>query len=230
MDDMGSTLISDAANDSGAVPDGGTLAPTADSSGDTLLASLAADGGSQQGQQNQQQQQRQQQGQQNQQGQQQVAEATVPDSPDGYTLEFVDGVAVDTTMLTGFQAVAHEMGLNTDQAQKLAGFYADQVERIDAERDTALRTAMLDARKQWEGEIKKSPTFELDRVRIGKVLKQYGTPELYDLFNATNIGSHPDFFRFLANVGKELGEPNIVGSGGGVEGVSAAKKLYPGMA
>lgn len=155
--------------------------------------------------------------------------ADVPKGPEGYALQFAEGMPVDEAMLGEFTIVAHKLGLSKTQAQELADMYAGQVERMESERQMAEHRVQTEARKKWEAQIKESPTFEVDKERIASVLKRFGTPALYDLLDFTNMGSHPDFFLFMANVGKALGEPEIKGAAATGQGLSAAKKLYPNM-
>lgn len=150
--------------------------------------------------------------------------AQVPESPEGYAIQFAEGLALDGELLGAFQKTAHELGINQGQAQKLADMYAEHA----ALAEQAQVKALLEARRLWEGEIKQSPTFEVDKARIQAVFRRFGTPQLYDLLDQTNLGSHPDFFRFLANVGRALGEPEFRGGAGGGE-LSAARIMYPDM-
>ena len=57
---------------------------------------------------------------------------SVPENPEGYQLEFAEGTQVDDGLLAGFKTVAHELGINQEQAQKLASFYATEVAKMNA--------------------------------------------------------------------------------------------------
>lgn len=152
--------------------------------------------------------------------------AKVPDKPDGYALKFTEGTRVDSEMLAGFQKTAHELGISQGKAQKLAEMYEAHAAKA-GERAVAERQKVIDAATaEWEAEIAKSPTFTQDREHIRSALRQYGDPELYELLDQTNLGSHPKMWGFMAKVGKALAEPGFHGKNSGKER-TAADVLYP---
>lgn len=161
-------------------------------------------------------------------GKQDDPAAQVPDKAEGYDLKFSPETKVDAELLGSFRQTALELGLTRGQAQKLGSLYeghmAKAAERMQAEQTKAL----LEARKVWEDEITRTPTFQEDQARIQSALRQFGDDELYELLNQTNLGSHPKMWAFMAKVGKALAEPSFHGSGAG-QTKSAAEVLYPNM-
>lgn len=149
----------------------------------------------------------------------------VPKSAEGYTIEMPEGVTVDKTLLQGFQSLAHEHKLPIGTAQKLAGLYAEHVARGQQAQAATLRAAV----DGWEAEIKAAPTFAADKTNAQRALAQYGSPELFAVMDETLIGSHPAVFRFMAQIGKALAEPDVKGGGGGSGALTAEKILYPDM-
>jgi hypothetical protein len=157
--------------------------------------------------------------------------AKVPDTPEGYDLKFSASTTVDKELLAGFQKTAHELGINAGQAQKLAALYEGHMAKAGERMQAEYTKFLLDARKGWEAEIEKSPTFEADRANIQTALRRFGDQELYDLLDQTNLGSHPKMWAFMAAVGKALVEPGFRGGSGNSGGEkSAAEILYPNMA
>ncbi|MDL2315705.1 hypothetical protein LJC59_01290 [Desulfovibrio sp. OttesenSCG-928-A18] len=154
----------------------------------------------------------------------------VPDSPDGYALSFAEGTRVDEALLGDFRSTAHELGLSQAQAQKIAELYAGYVPKAAEQAQKAQQEALLSARKQWEAEITKSPSFAADRGLAQAALRQYGSQELYALLDQTNLGSHPEMFNFIVKVGKALAEPGFKGGAGPRSAKTAAEVLYPDMA
>ena len=61
----------------------------------------------------------------------------VPEGPDGYQIEFAEGTQVDDGLLAGFITVAHELGINREQAQKLLLLCAHLEDNILAARGLA---------------------------------------------------------------------------------------------
>lgn len=154
--------------------------------------------------------------------------AQVPDKPEGYDLTFAPETQVDTALLDGFRKTAKEIGLTQGQAQKLGSMYEAQMADAGKRFVEAQTAVMLEARKGWEAEITKSPTFEKDMALVQETMRQFGDQELYDLLDQTNLGSHPKMFAFMAKIGKALAEPSVRGSHTG-QAKSAAEVLYPNM-
>ncbi len=154
--------------------------------------------------------------------------AKVPDTPEGYALEFAKGTEVDVLLLDNFRKTAKELGLTQGQAQTLASLYEANSKNQAEAFQKAQTKIMLDARKTWEAEIVSQPRFQEDLGLIQGALRQFGDKELYELLDQTNLGSHPKMFSFLAKVGRALAEPAFRGEQG-AESKSAAEVLYPNM-
>ena len=150
----------------------------------------------------------------------------VPDKPEGYDLKFAEGTQVDTELLSGFQAAAHELGLSQTKAQALAAMYEAHAAKAYDKAAEAQQQAIETAKTQWETEIQASPTFMQEREHIQAALRQYGDKELYDLLDQTNLGAHPKMWAFMAKIGKTLAEPGFVGKNSR-EPKSAADVMYP---
>ena len=159
-------------------------------------------------------------------------ENQAPDKAEGYALKCAPETKVDSGLLDSFRKTALELGLTRAQAGKLAGMYEQHAAKTAAEAARAMEAeqtrVMLEARKKWEAEITASPEFEAERGRIQAALRRFGSPELYTLLDQTNLGSHPEMWKFMAAVGQALAEPGFHGENGG-RAKSAAEVLYPNM-
>lgn len=151
----------------------------------------------------------------------------VPDSPEGYTLRFVQGVTVDRGLLSEFQRMAHESGMRLGDAQKLASLYAAHAGKSGEAAARAQAQAIENARVAWENEIRSSPAFAREKVYAQTALRKYGDNELYALMDQTNLGSHPKMWAFLSRVGKALSEPGFHGGPSSRDVRSAADIMYP---
>lgn len=151
----------------------------------------------------------------------------VPEKPDGYKFEFGEDSQVDEAMLGGFREIAHQLGITQEQAQKLAGFYEAQIKGMNATALEARTKQAVETEQGWLKEIKGMPDFDSRKADADKAMEQFGNPELVELLNNTRLGSHPTIFKFVAEVGKALGEPGFVRSKGGTGDLSLAEKLYP---
>jgi hypothetical protein len=155
---------------------------------------------------------------------------TKPEAPDGYTLNFAEGIEVDTALLGTFQATAHEMGLTVGQSQKLADLYAGHTAEQARSFQEAQYKALNDYITARNAELARRPDFQAELTLAKKTLREFGSPELAEALAQTAMGSHPALFDFMAKVGKALGEPEMRGGPGGPEGaVPLQDRLWPGM-
>ena len=157
------------------------------------------------------------------------ADAVVPDKPDGYALQFAEGLDVDNALLGGFKNTAHELGLNQSQAQKLADMYVNHMKDSAKSFNDAQTKALSEAQQGWEKEITSRPAFKQEVGDARRVLVQYGSPELSAIMDQSLMGSHPVFFDFVVKVGKALAEPELRGMAGSDKKVPLADRLWPGM-
>ena len=158
-----------------------------------------------------------------------AAAAVVPDTPDGYALQFSEGLDVDNALLGGFKNTAHELGLNQNQAQKLADMYVNHMKDSAKSFNDAQTKALSEAQQSWEKEITSRPAFKQEVSDARRVLVQYGSPELSAIMDQSLMGSHPVFFDFVVKVGKALAEPELRGMAGSDKKVPLADRLWPTM-
>ena len=157
------------------------------------------------------------------------ADAVVPDKPEGYALQFAEGLAVDEALLGGFKNTAHELGLNQSQAQKLADMYVNHMKDSAKSFHETQAKALSEAQQGWEKEITSRPAFKQEVGDARRVLVQYGSPELSAIMDQSLMGSHPVFFDFEVKVGKALAEPELRGMAGSDKKVPLADRLWPTM-
>ncbi len=157
------------------------------------------------------------------------ADTVVPDKPDGYALKFAEGLAVDNTLLGGFKNTAHELGLNQNQAQKLADMYVKHMTDSAKSFNDAQTKALSEAQQGWEKEITSRPAFKQEVADARRVMAQYGSPELNAIMDQSLMGSHPVFFDFVVKVGKALAEPEVRGMAGSDKKTPLADRLWPNM-
>ena len=162
-------------------------------------------------------------------GDAEAAAAVVPDKPDGYALKFADGLDVDNTLLGGFKNTAHELGLNQNQAQKLADMYVKHMTDSAKSFNDAQTKALSEAQQGWEKEITSRPAFKQEASDARRVMAQYGSPELNAIMDQSLMGSHPVFFDFVVKVGKALAEPDVRGMAGSDKKTPLADRLWPNM-
>lgn len=172
-------------------------------------------------------------------------DAEVEGTPDSYTFdapeEMPEGVVLDEGALERYSEAAKEVGLTQDQFQKLVEFSLQQTHE-----------SVIQANEAWEGRVnswreaaRTDPEFggtNYDaNVRVAlKAVEQFGDAEFSKLIQSPSaenpeglaIGNHPALLRFLARIGKAVGDPNFV-SGNEARQEMTDKdrlaRLYPSM-
>lgn len=156
--------------------------------------------------------------------------------PQGAPEEYADfqlpeGVQLDAELTSDLKAVAKELNLTQEQAQKLADLAADKTQGIGARQMEAIQAAQA----QWTADAKADKEFGGENLAENlavatKALDQFGTPELRTLLNESGLGNHPEIIRAFYRAGKAISEDRFIpsGNGGRAGGArDAAKSLYP---
>lgn len=149
-----------------------------------------------------------------------------PEVPESYEFKMPEGVELDKTAAEEFTAVAKEMKLTQDQAQKFAEIAAGIQQRG--------KEAHASAVTSWTEATKTDKEFGGDKLQenlaIAKqAIDRFGTPELKDVLNASGLGNHPEFVRAFYRAGKLLSEDAV--HSGRAPGASndIAKLMFPTM-
>jgi hypothetical protein len=149
------------------------------------------------------------------------------DAPETYDLKMPDGVELDKAAAEEFTAIAKEMKLSAESAQKFADIGAKMAQRQhEAHAKTVegwMETAKTD--KEFGGD-----KFNENLAVAKKALETFGTPELRDVLNASGLGNHPEVIRAFYKAGKAISEDGFVQGGAkGADANDPAKKLFPNM-
>ena len=85
----------------------------------------------------------------------------------------------------------------------------------------------------WQNEVKADPEIggpKLDQtlLGIGRLVSEYGTPELREAFNVTGAGNNPHIIRFLSKISSVLSEGRPVSGAPPATPKTLADKLYGG--
>lgn len=161
-------------------------------------------------------------------GEQKPADDASTQVPETYDLKAPDGLELETTALTEFTAIAKELKLSNENAQKLANI-ATAMEQRRAE-------AHVKMVKDWAEQSKADKdiggdSFDGNMASARKFLDTFGSPELRELLDTSGFGNHPAVVRAFVKAGKAFGEDGFVASGtrAATPAQSFAKALYPNM-
>lgn len=144
-------------------------------------------------------------------------------APEAYAdFEGGDGKAIPAASLGGFTEVAKELGLSQDKAQKLVSALRPTV-------DGYINQSAEKYGREWAEQVKADK--ELGGADFDKKLavavsayKNFSTPELQKMLEATRLGNHPEVIRMFYRIGTAMSQDTgVAGSGAPV----AKRRIYP---
>lgn len=147
-------------------------------------------------------------------------------------LKFEDGVQVNEGARNEFLDILNNRDISpAEQAQKLV----DLQTRLAREASETGSQAWADLQTQWQDEVRNDPDIggaklETNLAAIGKLVDQFGTPELRAVMDLTGAGNNVHVVKFCANIAKALTEGGLVSGQTPQTQSSAAERLYPSMA
>lgn len=142
--------------------------------------------------------------------------------------------AEDNTKLTD---VFKKAKLSQEQADILLNAYHGDITNLGQQFDNELQAAIVNQRNTWANQVKADnelggQNFANTKLNIGRVMQQFGTPELKNFLNESGLGYNPDFVRFMNKVGTLIGnDTNFINSQGAIPSEQerreeALRKLY----
>lgn len=158
--------------------------------------------------------------------QQTETKVDTPEVPESYDLKMPEGVELDKAAADEFTAIAKELKLSAEGAQKLADVGAKMAQR-QAE-------AHANLVESWVEQVKTDKEIGGDKLDENlavarKAVDAFGTPELKEFLNATGLGNHPALIKAFYKAGKAISEDAFVkGTAKGPE-TDMAKKMFPTM-
>lgn len=127
--------------------------------------------------------------------------------------------AEDNTKLTD---VFKKAKLSQEQADILLNAYHGDIANLGQQFDNELQAAIVNQRNTWANQVKADnelggQNFANTKLNIGRVMQQFGTPELKNFLNESGLGYNPDFVRFMNKVGAMIGnDTNFINSNGAI--------------
>lgn len=145
-----------------------------------------------------------------------------------YDFKLPEGVELDTAMADEFKAIAKDLKLPAEAAQKIVD--------LQVKAQQAAAQAHVDTVKGWRESVVNDKDIGGDKlpenIAIAKKAVSLGPPELNELLKSTGMDNHPVVFRWCLAVGKALSEDRMVKGGTATADASkpAASVLYPQQA
>lgn len=149
--------------------------------------------------------------------------------PDKYEFKAAEGAKVDEALAAEVGALAKDLGLSQDAAQKLYDRDAGRSAAMEA----AARERLLEAsRTTWVESLKADKEIGgekfAENAEIAKrAVERFGTPALKQILNDTGLGNHPELVRTFVKVGRLIA-PDTIHPTGQPAGnkPSVAQRLY----
>jgi hypothetical protein len=152
------------------------------------------------------------------------APAGAPEKYGDFTVP--EGVVIAPEVKEKFSALAKEMNLTQEAAQKLV----DMQSAAALEHQKQAVGAFAETVKGWEQETRNALGANFDREvsLAAKALDKYGSAELRKLLTDTGIGNHLELVKFMAAAGKVIAEDTFVqGATSSPEKKSIAARMFP---
>lgn len=127
--------------------------------------------------------------------------------PAAYEFKAPEGMELDAASVDDFRAVAAELKLSPEAAQKVVD--------IAIKREQARAEAFATQVQAWGDEVRADKDIggaKLDE-NLGvarKAIDQFGSPELKSLLDSTGMGNHPEVVRMMVRIGRAISEDKIV--------------------
>jgi hypothetical protein len=126
-----------------------------------------------------------------------------------YDFAIPEGVELDVASTDEFKAIAKELSLPKDAAQKVMD--------LAVKREQARADAFAKQISDWGDAVRADKVLGVpeNQALARKAIDTFGTPELKSMFNTTGMGNHPEVVRLAYAVGKALSEDKVVVNGQG---------------
>lgn len=133
-----------------------------------------------------------------------------------------DGKTIPADSLGEFTSVAKELGLSQAKAQKLVSTMKPAVQKY-------MDTSTEKFGKEWAAEAKADKEYGGDNFAANMGIaaaayRQFATPALRQMLEATRLGNHPEVIRMFYRIGKAMSQDTgVAGSGA----PSPKRRIYP---
>lgn len=152
-------------------------------------------------------------------------------APEKYEFVAPEGVALDATVMTEFEAVAREFDMPQDKAQAMINKLAP---KIAAQQNARVESVLAQADADWTAASKADPEFggehlDANLATAKKFLDAFGSPALTKFMTDSRMGNHPEWVRLAVRAGKAMSEDKVIAGRQSGPAPSRASVLYPTM-
>jgi hypothetical protein len=145
--------------------------------------------------------------------------------PEKYDLKLPDKSTVAPAVVERTAAIARELGLSQEHAQKMLDFQVQELATLEDSAIAATLQAHAPGGEVWEKQVQKWNDAALADAEIGgnkpeqlaasvklasQVVAKFGDQESIDFLKSNPLGSHPALIRLLVRIGKASSEGSLV--------------------
>lgn len=148
-----------------------------------------------------------------------------------------DGVQVAPEQATEFKALAKELNLSQEKAQKVFDAATKLAQQGQAQAETKIVDTIKSTHEQWVAETKADKEIGGDKLaenlaKAQAAMKATSTPQLQTLLDKSGLGNHPEVIRHFLKIAPAFSQDKHVPGGKAPAGdsKSAEKVLYPNNA
>jgi hypothetical protein len=159
---------------------------------------------------------------------------TAPTTPpaevpaEDYTFEMPEGIDLDKAGVDEFTAIAKELKLPKDAADKLVGLEVKRLQKAQQDHVSLVES--------WAEQVNTDQEIGGDKLAENlavarKAVDAFGSPGLKDLLNSTGLGNHPEVVKAFFKAGKAISEDGFVRGAPKSPATESdlAKSLFPSM-
>lgn len=142
-----------------------------------------------------------------------------------------EGFTMDEGLRDEYLGVMNNPELDAKgRSEALLGLYS---KALTAASETNSK-AWADTQESWQKEVKEDTEvggakFEASMTKVGKLVEEFGTDELRQVFDLTGAGNNIHVVKFLAKISEKLTEGGFTSGNPATGDGSAASKLFPSM-
>lgn len=145
-----------------------------------------------------------------------------------YEITPPEGETLDEATLAAIKEQAKDLGLNKEQADKLAAAHLKQQKSIIEQQQAMVENA----KTEWAERSKADKEFGGDQFNenLGlakRALDTFASDELKTLMNSSGFGNHPEVIRLFSRIGKAISEDRLVTGKAPEAPADPAKRLFP---
>lgn len=147
------------------------------------------------------------------------------------SIKLPEGFEVDPETSTKFLDILNDDKMTpAERAQALIDLQSGMMTKLSEQAVEAFTTQQT----EWIEEVKKDSEIGGEKLaptlgQIAKLVVQYGSPELKQVFDTTGAGNNIHVIKFLSKIAGDLGEGGPVSGSPPVTQASLAERMYPSM-